>query len=305
MSILGSVISGLFGIGQQASSNAYNRKEAEKNRDFQSAEAEKNREFQSAEAELARIFNSNEAALQRDWSSQEAEQARDWQEEMYAKYNSLSGKIAQAEQAGVNPMFAITGNAVSPMVTTSSAPSGSSASAGGVPSGSAPSGSAATNGMLNILGAVLDAAKLKSEIDLNNAQANSFNTGSEISLRKVAHEIANLDADTAYTNQKLSESAQNVELLKKQLSLTEKQAELFASQISHLDAETERINSLKDLEKRELEAKVLFDEWNEKNKETFKAIDIGAEGLKILTDLGLGILSSKTGIKIAEIKNLK
>lgn len=179
MSIWSSVISGLFGIGQQAWQNAYNSKEAEKNRVFQSAEADENRTFQSEEAEKARVFNSNEAALQREWSAAEAEQARDWQEEMYAKYNSLSGKISQAEQAGVNPMLAITGNAVSPMSATSSAPSGVSAPGSPSPSGAMASGSAASNGMLNILGAILDGAKLKSEIDLNKSQANKNNADAE------------------------------------------------------------------------------------------------------------------------------
>lgn len=103
----------------------------------------------------ANAYSSNEALLDRQWSSQEAERARDWNEEMYAKYNSLSGKIAQAEEAGVNPMFAVTGSAVSPMTTGASAPSGASASS------VSPTGNALTD----MIGQVMGIMKLKSEIE--------------------------------------------------------------------------------------------------------------------------------------------
>lgn len=164
MGWLESLIGGAISTGQQIYNNEFNKKEAEKNRDFQSDEAQKNRDFQSEEAELARIFNSNESALQRDWSSQEAERARDWNEEMYEKYNSLSGKIAQAEQAGVNPMFAITGNAVSPMSTTAAAPSGASASGASAGSVGTPSGASAVSQFVDIVGSILGMSKLKAEI---------------------------------------------------------------------------------------------------------------------------------------------
>ena len=152
---ISSLIGGLFGIGQQFIQNSYNSREAEKNRDFQ-----------SDEAALNRVFQSNEAALQRDWSAAEAERARDWNEEMYAKYNSLSGKIAQAEQAGVNPMFAVTGNAVSPMSTTASAPSGASAGSVGTPGGAT-----ASSSFVDIVGAMLGFKKVQAETDLLEAEA--------------------------------------------------------------------------------------------------------------------------------------
>lgn len=155
---LGSLISGLFGIGQQGAQMAYD-----------SSQADKNREFQSEEAELNRIFQHDEAALQRDWSAAEAERARDWNEEMYAKYNSLSGKIAQAEQAGVNPLFAVTGNAVSPMTANSSAPSGASAGSVGTPAGSS-----ASMAFVDIIGKVLGFKQLQSEMEVNEALAEKY-----------------------------------------------------------------------------------------------------------------------------------
>lgn len=237
--LLGGVISGLFGIGQQAMANSFAKKEAAKDRDFQSDEAEKNRDFQSDEAaaqrdwssqenELNRLFNANEAALQRDWSAAEAEQARDWQEEMYAKYNSLSGKISQAEQAGVNPMFAISGNAVTPMSASSPMPSGSAASGsmsgGASASGSAASGSRASAGLVNILGGILDGLKLKSEIALNESQANKNNAEAE---------------GQKITNEQLREmNAADIMSKLSQVELNDANIELIASKILNTDADT-------------------------------------------------------------------
>lgn len=163
MGWLDSLITGAFGVAQQVGQNWFNANQAEINRDFQSDEAEKNR-----------LFQGNEAALQRDWSSQEAERVRDWEEEMYAKYNSLSGKIAQAEQAGVNPMLAITGNAVSPMSANSSAPSGASAGSVGTPSGSA-----ATAAFVDIIGQIMGVKKIKSQINVDNALAEKYRKEAE------------------------------------------------------------------------------------------------------------------------------
>lgn len=160
---LSSIFGGLLSFGQQMFQNDFNRKEAQKNRDFQ-----------SEEAELNRVFQSNEAALQRDWSAAEAERARDWNEEMYAKYNSLSGKIAQAEQAGVNPLFAVTGNAVSPMSTTAAAPSGASAGSVGTPSGAT-----AASSFVDIVGSMLGFKKIQAETDLLKAEADKYRSESE------------------------------------------------------------------------------------------------------------------------------
>lgn len=253
MSWLGSLISGLFGIGQQAWSNAYNSSEAQKDRDFQSEEAElnrifqsdeasANRDFQSDEADLNRIFQSEEAALQRDWSAAEAEQARDWQEEMYAKYNSLSGKITQAEQAGVNPMFAITGNAVTPMSASSSMPSGSSAGSVGTPSGSSASGSGvsgsrATSSLVNILGAILDGAKLKSEIALNESMANKNNAEAE--GQKITNEQLH-DMNAAEIMSKLSHvelNDANIELIASKVLNTEADTAVKGAQLGQIAAE--------------------------------------------------------------------
>ena len=126
-------------------------------------------DFNAEQADINRIFQSNEAALQRDWSAAEAERARDWQEEMYAKYNSLSGKVAQAEQAGVNPIFAVTGNAVSPMQTSPSVPSGASAG------GSSASGSLGpADSFTNLIGQLVLKQKQKVQILVLKKTKNTF-----------------------------------------------------------------------------------------------------------------------------------
>lgn len=163
MGWLDAIITGSFGVAQQGVQMNFDATQASINRDFQSEEAEKNR-----------IFQSGEAALQRDWSSQEAERARDWNEEMYEKYNSLSGKIAQAEAAGVNPMYAITGNAVSPMSASASAPQGASAGSVGTPTGDS-----ATMKFVDIIGQIMGVKKAKAEIDLMKSEESRNYSDSE------------------------------------------------------------------------------------------------------------------------------
>lgn len=224
--LIGSVIGAISGSVQQNKLNDFNAEQAQLNRDFQSEEAQKNRDFQSDEAELARIFNSNEAALQRDWSSQEAERARDWNEEMYEKYNSLSGKIAQAEQAGVNPMFAVTGNAVSPMAANASSPSGAAASGASAGSVGTPSGATATAQFVDIVGQMLGLAKLKSEIQVNEARANKDNT----------------DAETGkITNETLREwNVTQILEAKSRIDYNSENTALVTSKILNTDADTDK-----------------------------------------------------------------
>lgn len=190
------------------------------NRKWNAEQAELNREFQSDEAEKARLFNSREASLQRDWSSQEAERARDWNEEMYAKYNSLSGKIAQAEQAGVNPMFAVTGNAVSPMQASSSAPSGASAS------GPSASGSAAASSFVDLVGSMLGMSKLKAEIE--NIKADTRKKSAEGEGQEI-------------TNESLRDmNVQQILESRSRIQFNEENTKLVTSKILNTDADTEK-----------------------------------------------------------------
>lgn len=165
-----------------------------------SVNAKREREWNAEQAEINRTFQSNEAALQRDWSAAEAERARDWQEEMYDKYNSLSGKIQQAHEAGVNPMLAITGNAVSPMSTSSPMPSGASAGSVGNPAGS----------FVNIIGEMLGLQKLQAETRLINSEADNLdkNTSWIDSLNTIS--ISKLQSDMEKNSSEVALNLQNV-----------------------------------------------------------------------------------------------
>lgn len=188
MGFLDTLLGGLLSGIQQGSQNAFNANEAKKQR-----------YFQSREAEITRAFNSSESALQREWSSQEAERARDWQEEMNEKYNSISGKISQAEQAGVNPMFAVTGNAVSPASASGSVPSGSAASAG------MPSGASATGSFVDLVGNILGLSKLKAEVANIEADTRSKNASSDYTswLSKLSEREYKIITENNFDVQKL------------------------------------------------------------------------------------------------------
>lgn len=277
MGFLDSIITGVIGTGQQVMQNGYN-----------SDEAEKNREFQSYEAQLNRIYNANQAAIQRRWSSQEAEQARAWQEEMNAKYNSISGKIAQADAAGVNPMFAVTGNAVSPASASSSAPSGASAGSVGVPSGSA-----ATNGMLNILGAILDAKKVESEIKVN-----------ESVVSRNLSESQNLDKQTSWIDKmssaELDHLVSSSAELQSRLRVNDSTANKLSAEFNKLVQETARISQITSLEKRKLEADALYSEWLNNNKEWMYGVQLGLDVVGQVNSIAQTIIQGKTGINLSD-----
>ena len=230
-------LSALIGSGITASAGIYQQDQLN---DFNREEARKNRVFQSEQAELNRLFQSDEAALQRDWSAAEAERARDWQEEMYAKYNSLSGKIQQAEDAGVNPMFAVTGDAVSPAPTSTSLPSGASAGSVGTPSGAT-----ATAAFVDIIGQVLGFKKMQAEVDLMESQAGK--NRAETEGQNITNEQLR-DMNSAEIMSKLSQvelNDANIELISAKVLNTNadtdvKGAQLgqIASQIANSDADT-------------------------------------------------------------------
>ena len=265
MGWLDSLITGLFGVGQQFNQNKFNAVQAQENRDFQSDEAALNRTFQA-----------NEAALQRDWSSAEAERARDWEEEMYSKYNSLSGKIAQAEQAGVNPLFAVTGNAVSPMSATSSAPTGASAGSVGTPSGSAASAQ-----FVDIIGSILNAKKTQAEIDLMKKQGEktSAETGQILKNTEWMDSLNSMSLKEA--EQRISES---VVTIANTVADTEvKGAELgrIASAIKNTDTDTKV---------KEQQISVLISEVVKNTK----SVDVmSAEIAKIASEVGLNRSKAK------------
>lgn len=217
--------------GAQRDQNAFNSREAEANRDFQSAEA----------------------AAQRDWSSQEAERARDWQEEMYDKYNSLSGKISQAEQAGVNPMFAVTGNAVTPMSASSSAPGGASAPGS---QASAGLGSSPTEGLMSLMSGLMGLKKIQAEIrnidadtrqtDKNTSWIDSLNT---ISISKLQSDMEKNSSEVALNLQNVRESISRVSVNDSVIELNGAKVELVGNE----SALTATKNALENLNVKEME----------------------------------------------------
>lgn len=186
-------------------------------------------------------YNAQQSQAARDFSAQQAEVERDWQEEMYSKYNSLQGKIDQARQAGVNPMFAVTGSAVSPMSPSSvgvSAPAASASSSRGPSS--------------DIVGSLLGFSKLKAEIDNINAQtrnANARATLDEIdaatrgemnqaSIAQAMQAIATSKADEGFKIAQTGEVAARVLNTEADTAVKTAQLGQIASDIANTDADT-------------------------------------------------------------------
>lgn len=187
-------------------------------------------------------FNASEAQKGRDFSAAQAELERDWQEEMYSKYNSISGKIEQARAAGVNPMYAVTGGASSP--TSAHGPSVSAPVASAAGAGAAP---------LDLAGNVLQFSKLKAEIDQMKAytrQANGNALLSEIdsltrgqfndtTIKQVMSAIKVSEADVSLKNAQVGELASRVLVQDADVKVKNAQLGEIASNISLNDASRE------------------------------------------------------------------
>lgn len=185
-------------------------------------------------------FNSNQAQAGRDFSAQQAEMERDWQEEVYAKYNSLQGQIAQAREAGVNPMLAVTGSATTPMSPSSPSVSAPVASAG----------ASHTSSMSDLFDSALRFSKLKAEIDNINAStryqdsqallaeidSQTRGQANEWNIKGVMQSILTSKADEQVKLQSIRESAARILNTEADTKVKSEQLALMGAQIGDLNA---------------------------------------------------------------------
>lgn len=206
------------------------------------------------------------------FNAQQAELNREWQEEMYLKYNSLSGKIAQAKEAGVNPLFAVTGNSVMP------APSSSTPASSGVGSpGAAPSS----------LGAVTQLMDVLSNIKLKDAQAKNIDTdtaGKEIDNSWKDRMYA---AQEALTWKELDGIQNSIEVGENRILVGNAEIEVLASQATLNAAAT----AMKGMEMDRFEKLTpLVIEYQEAKNETERA----EKAVLIAQEAGIKAATSKT-----------
>lgn len=114
-------------------------------------------------------FNSEQAQINREFQSAEAQKARQWQQDFFTKYQSPQAQVRQYQEAGLNPAL-IYGRGVTPL-------SASSASSG--PSGDSASVQMPAVDSSSLAQMLFSAAKLPSEIDLLNSQADDFRASAE------------------------------------------------------------------------------------------------------------------------------
>lgn len=193
-------------------------------------------------------FNSVEAARARDFSAQQAELSRDWQEEIYGKYNSLQGKIQQARLSGVNPMFAVTGSATSPM----------SAQSPNIVAPSAFGSSASPVGQISdITSAALGFSKLKAEID--NLKAHTRRENGEAFLLEIKGKYADsmesaklseiiatanrMDADSKYILAATEQVFANIGKIYAETAESEERTKLVSEQILKCISDVANINA--------------------------------------------------------------
>lgn len=170
-------------------------------------------------------FSSNEARVARDFSAQQAELSRDWQEQIYERYNSLQGKLAQANEAGVNPLFALGASAnMSP-----SSPNVAAPAAGG--------GTVSPVGQISdMTSAALGFGKLKAEID------NIKSSTRQMNARALLDEIDSISRGEINSNT-LQQGVKAIQMADVDMAVKYKSIEEFTSRIANQEADSQVKNA--------------------------------------------------------------
>lgn len=179
-------------------------------------------------------FSSQEARIARDFSAQQAELSRDWQEQMYERYDSLQGRIAQANEAGVNPLFALGASA------------NMSASSSPVPTSTASPGTVSPVGQISdMTSAALGFGKLKAEIDNIKSSTRQMNARALIdeidsatrdqlnglSIQKSVKAIETADVDIELKTAQIGEIASRIALNTSKVEETEANIAYLTSEV--------------------------------------------------------------------------
>lgn len=214
---------------------------------------------------------------------------QDLKEDFYNKYESMPAQVAQAQEAGLNPMT-VFGNGAS--VSSSSAPSASAPSAGGSP--------------LDLIGMLLNykveqqrvnvmKEQSDSVIQRNYGTAESGFASAERTRALVQSEIANLDARTATEKESLENKRVERELMKANISkvqastlLDVKQTALLAQQEKYGDQYWQNVVQLQQLDAQYEQALI------SKNKVEMRLIEQQITNLQTANDNMI-----KEGVKIS------
>lgn len=193
----------------------------------------------------AQDFSAQQAQINRDFQSAEAQKARQWQEDFYTQYQSPQAQVRQYQDAGLNPAL-MYGRGATPAAASSASNGPSGDTAAGIVTPADPS---------SLLNMVFGMAKLPSEIDLLNAQADDFRasaTGKDIqnsfspqileqNLRKGEMDILNTQAaiTTAQYQWSLMSSQEQLNLVKADLTEAQISDVLASASLKEKQAATE------------------------------------------------------------------
>lgn len=191
-------------------------------------------------------FNAEQAQINREFQSAEAQKARQWQQDFYTQYQSPQAQVRQYQQAGLNPAL-MYGRGATPAASASTASNG--------PAGDSASVGLPVSDPSSLIQLFLGLAKLPSEIDLMQSQADDFRaaaTGKDIqnayspkileqNLQKGELDILNTEAaiTTAQYQWALMSSQEQLNLVKASLTEAEISDVLASASLKEKQAATE------------------------------------------------------------------
>lgn len=163
--------------------------------------------FEAEQAAISRDWQSSEASANRRFQAEQAQLDYDRQVQFYEQYQSIGAQMRQYKENGLNPALLAGGVQPSASMPSTSVPSGA------MPSGSTAHASSPMSESLNlpqIFAQFLDFKKLKSEIDLNEAQASKYRSDAAYTDKQSSWVDALSSIDVEKTQQDIRESEERV-----------------------------------------------------------------------------------------------
>lgn len=190
---------------------------------------------QKKENQKDRDFNAEQAEINRNFQSKEAEEAYERQVEFYETHQSPAAMVQQYKDAGLNPMLASGSVGGASSTPVASSPSGSAASSS---SSSLPSVLGVAETVLNIKQALANIKKTEAEASKTTKETSWIDRYNSTDIKAKEAQIDEIKSNIELNAQQVNESIQRVQESIKKVSVMDSEIEVNGARVQLLGDES-------------------------------------------------------------------